>query len=217
MGINERKQREKQRRVNEILDAAEAVFFSDLGISASMDEVAEKAEVSKGTLYLYFKNKESLLLGIGVRANIVAKEYLQKGVDRAGSGMMQILEALKSYYLYSQKYPHYFKLKSFSNELMCKPLCQRDGDPQAEKFFESGLACANTLSGALERGIKDGSIRKDIDPLATTFLIWAQITGVIKLIDSMHETLNEEFNIESDYLLKEFLEFVKRSLEGKTD
>lgn len=212
MGISERKQREKQKRINDILDAAESVFFGEAGTAASMEEVADKAEVSKGTLYLYFKNKESILLGIGVRANIISKEYLQQGIDRAGSGLMQILEALKSYYEFSQKYPHYFKLKSFSNELMCKPLCSSNGDPQAVKFFESGIACAETLSGALARGIKDGSIRKDIDPLPTTFLIWSQITGVIKLIDTMHETLREKFKIESDDLFKEFIKFVKRSL-----
>ena len=60
MGIAERKEREKEHRRNTILDAAEEVFFSK-GINlATMDEVAERAELSKGTLYLYFKNKEEL-------------------------------------------------------------------------------------------------------------------------------------------------------------
>ena len=52
MGIAERREREREQRRNTILDAAETVFFSK-GINlATMDEVAEEAELSKGTLYL---------------------------------------------------------------------------------------------------------------------------------------------------------------------
>ena len=58
MGIAERKERERQQRREEIIKAAEEIFFSRGTESATMDEVAERAELSKGTLYLYFKSKE---------------------------------------------------------------------------------------------------------------------------------------------------------------
>ena len=60
MGINERKEREKLRRREEILTAAEELFFTKGIEHTTMDDVAERAELSKGTLYLYFKSKEDI-------------------------------------------------------------------------------------------------------------------------------------------------------------
>jgi len=51
----------KDFRTSEILDAARHVI-ADLGYTeASMERIAQKAGLAKGTLYLYFENKESLL------------------------------------------------------------------------------------------------------------------------------------------------------------
>ena len=68
MVIAERKEREKEQRRNDIIDAAESIFFSKGIENATMDEIAEEAELSKGTLYLYFKSKEGLLFAIDLRA-----------------------------------------------------------------------------------------------------------------------------------------------------
>jgi TetR/AcrR family transcriptional regulator len=212
MSIAERKTREKQRRVNAILDAAEEVFFGDDGMSASMDEVANLAEVSKGTLYLYFKNKESLFLGIGVRANKVAVEFLQMGIDRGDRGIEKVLEAVSAYHEFSVKYPHYFRLKSLSDEITNRPFRDGSDDPQMDMCMESGMACGRALAGAIEDGIKDGSIRSDIDPMITTLLIWSQSNGVIKLIESKGMHLKDRLGIDPDNLFKAFQKFVYRSI-----
>ena len=68
MGIAERKEREKQQRREEIMQAAEEVFFSKGFEKSTMDDVAEKAELSKGTLYLYFKSKEDLHMAVARKA-----------------------------------------------------------------------------------------------------------------------------------------------------
>ncbi len=52
----------KDFRTSEILDAARRVI-ADVGYAdASMERIAQKAGVAKGTLYLYFENKETLLV-----------------------------------------------------------------------------------------------------------------------------------------------------------
>jgi AcrR family transcriptional regulator len=64
MGTAERRLREKKQRVEDILDAAEQVFFSKGFDSSTMDDVADEAEFSKGALYNYFKSKNELCVGI---------------------------------------------------------------------------------------------------------------------------------------------------------
>jgi len=64
MGSIERRQREKEQRREQILDTARKLLFKK-GIDAtSMNQIARNAELSVGTLYLYFKNKESLFAAL---------------------------------------------------------------------------------------------------------------------------------------------------------
>jgi AcrR family transcriptional regulator len=64
LSIKEIKEQEKERRRSYILDTAEKLFFSKGYDNVSMDDIANEVELSKATLYLYFKDKESLYFGV---------------------------------------------------------------------------------------------------------------------------------------------------------
>lgn len=70
-----------------ILDAAERLYFGKGIDTTTMDEVAEAAELSKGTLYLYFKNKDDLSHGIYLRGLTALKSFFRRRstARRAGS------------------------------------------------------------------------------------------------------------------------------------
>ncbi|MFP4476623.1 MAG: TetR/AcrR family transcriptional regulator [Desulfatibacillaceae bacterium] len=57
-----RRQREREQRYESILRAAQTRFSRDGYHATSMESIAEIAEVSVGTVYFYFKNKEDLLV-----------------------------------------------------------------------------------------------------------------------------------------------------------
>lgn len=59
-----RRERERLQRRREILDAARAVFAEKGYSNATLDEVAQRAEYAKGTIYNYFASKDDLLLAI---------------------------------------------------------------------------------------------------------------------------------------------------------
>src|SRR5690606_26762252 len=65
-------QRRKEARPAEILEAALAVFAEKGFAATRLDEVARRAGVSKGTLYLYFEGKEALFEAV-VRSAIVPR------------------------------------------------------------------------------------------------------------------------------------------------
>jgi len=56
--------REKSERIKAIQDAAKKVFFKKGFQNAKIEEIARLAEVSKGTIYIYFKNKDDLYTSI---------------------------------------------------------------------------------------------------------------------------------------------------------
>src|SRR5678815_5631472 len=57
---NTRWRRRKEARPNEILEAALAIFAEKGFAGARMEDIAERAGVTKGTIYLYFENKEAV-------------------------------------------------------------------------------------------------------------------------------------------------------------
>lgn len=66
MGIQERKRRERKRRRHQIMVAAKEVFFIKGFTKTTMEDIAREAELSPGTLYLYFKNKDELYASLSV-------------------------------------------------------------------------------------------------------------------------------------------------------
>jgi AcrR family transcriptional regulator len=63
------RQRRKEARPQELLDAALALFVEKGFAACRTDEVAQRAGVSKGTLYLYYPSKEELFKAV-VRQNL---------------------------------------------------------------------------------------------------------------------------------------------------
>ena len=79
-----RREREKLSRRNEILQAARKVFASKDYANATMEDVATAAELSKGTIYLYFQNKADLFLST-----------FEMGVEQFASIIMEAISANK--------------------------------------------------------------------------------------------------------------------------
>ena len=65
-----------EERPKQILDAALAVFAERGLAAARLDDIAKLAGVSKGTIYLYFANKEELFRGV-VRSTVI--EFIERG------------------------------------------------------------------------------------------------------------------------------------------
>jgi AcrR family transcriptional regulator len=79
-----RREREKLSRRNEILQAARKVFASKDYAAATVDDVAAVAELSKGTIYLYFQNKADLFLST-----------FEMGMEQIASIVMDAISANK--------------------------------------------------------------------------------------------------------------------------
>ena len=86
MGIQERKKREKERRRQQILVAAKRVFSTKGFTKATMEDIAKEAELSPGTLYLYFKNKDELFSSLSIRI----LQYLNIRLEHVASNKKEL-------------------------------------------------------------------------------------------------------------------------------
>lgn len=80
-----------------ILDAAEIVFARDGFFSAKVSDVAKEAGIADGTIYLYFKGKDELLISLFERR----MQQLNTSVKAAIAGLppREQLRALVSHYV----------------------------------------------------------------------------------------------------------------------
>lgn len=62
MGVTERRRREKDVRRELAIDAAMSIYEEEGYHSITMEKIAERAELSRAALYLYFKNKDEILI-----------------------------------------------------------------------------------------------------------------------------------------------------------
>lgn len=169
------------------MDAALEVFAEKGLKNATMDDVAEKAEVSKGTIYLYFKSKEHLFFAIDQRAGLILRDRFAEAARTAKTGMEKIKQIGRAYYRFCFDYPNYFKAMSYIENM----------DPEtyrsiAEEMLPGGIneykkSSLQILTNAIETGQQDGSVREDVDPWQTSILLWSTSNGVIEMIKNRGE------------------------------
>lgn len=113
MGIQERKEREKEQRRDELLAAAQAVFFTRGLQAATMDEIAAKAEVSKGTLYLYYRSKEDLYLAVLLRGTDIMYAMFREVLTKSMPVLCKVKELAETYYRFCTSHRDYFRMLEF--------------------------------------------------------------------------------------------------------
>lgn len=184
MGIKERKSREKNSRVQSILDAARAVFFEKGFQNASMEEIASQAEIGKGTIYLYFKNKTDLYTSILVDSlENFNKRLIAIGNDLE-SGRLSTTEAFLNaffrlnYEAYNANPDSIFFQNYQLNKLLLN-LSKENLDRLNEAGRENLRISRQIVAKAVEK-----NLLPDLDPVKVIDVFRAVVLGSIQLAES---------------------------------
>ncbi|MFP3040951.1 TetR/AcrR family transcriptional regulator [Treponema primitia] len=159
MGIFERKGREKAERRSLIMGCAKKLILEYGVEKVSMEDIAKQAELSKGTLYLYFSGKDELFSEICEESAARFSEYVQSRLEGGISG----LEALKRYWL------SYLEMYGESEDLFIL-FNMRQFLAPADSFIslEENAGTASyvfyhLIKKMIEQGISEGTFEKDIE------------------------------------------------------
>ena len=163
-----------QERKNQILNAAEQVFTKKGLDSARMEDIAGETGLSKGTLYLYFKSKEDLVIAILERIfgglftqleapkdmELTAIEALWNFTDEAANDFKKMLRMMPIAYE--------FMGLAFRNTVVQKAL---------KRYFNFYM---DALVPIIQRGIDSGEFRP-VDPNEVALAAGAIFEGTILL------------------------------------
>jgi TetR/AcrR family transcriptional regulator len=185
MGIAERRERERQERRKGILEAAEKVFLSKGILAASMDEIALLAELSKGTLYLYFTSKEDLYVAVSTESLGALRDLMQEASFGASDGLSALNQIGKAYYRFARRFPERFRMVFLNN---APEFYGNVADETLATKAEYSRACAICLVNAVSRAQEEGVLNPDVPCGTIAQLLWAHTTGIITLFsDSYYE------------------------------
>lgn len=179
MTTQARRLREKEQRRNTILDAAEALFFGKGFAATTMDDVATRTELSKGTLYLYFKNKEELQLGLNVRAKRQLYDMMNN-IPQDLSGLQKVTALGQAYLRFTLEHPNYHAIMLSCMNQEGEGLLAHN--PFAEEAHYYGEKSLQVLIDALVQGQADGSIDPQLEAFPTALVLWAQLSGLTEIM-----------------------------------
>jgi AcrR family transcriptional regulator len=206
MAIADRRQREKEQRRTEILDAAERLFFSKNYEEVSMDEIARAVELNKATIYLYFESKEALYAAIVLRGIAILKEKYQECMEKKAPGIVKVALLGQAYYRFAQEHPDYLRMIHFyGSERFSKE------NPCTAEIGKGYGVCRLFLRDAVREGIEDGTIRADIDPFLTSMYLMISYMGILSMENKWKMVIADE-GFSYEQYTSEFFRFILPAL-----
>jgi AcrR family transcriptional regulator len=166
--------RRKEARPDEIMTAALEVFAERGFALTKLEDIARRAGVTKGTIYLYFHNKEALFKAL-VRETIVPVIEQGEEIARSFTGSARDL--------FERLVRGYFRLVG-ETALAGIPrlmIAEAGNFPELGRFYYEEVVTRGhrLMAGVLERGIKAGEFRQVNVPVATKLAMAPLIHAVV--------------------------------------
>ncbi len=188
MGIKERKAREREMRRQQIMVAAKRVFTQRGYEKSTMEDIAREAELSPGTIYLYFKSKDELYASLCLRVlrfiNVKVDHVVSDATLDYEAKQKALLEAIQEVYDYDPLILNNMfhlqssdTLKSLSPELM-------------DEINALSRNALQAMAGMFALGIEKELVI-DRHPMALADILWALFSGIV-LWEESKKMINAE-------------------------
>jgi AcrR family transcriptional regulator len=181
------KQKQQKLRRAEILEAAKVVFSNTGYHKADVNDIAKKAGIAKGTVYLYYPTKKALFLAvIELGLERLALEIKNKLQD-INDPLEKIKIAIKTYMLFFKNNQKFYRLLVHPDlELL---------DEIAGTFKDVKLAKLPQMTNIINKGIEQKIIRS-IDAKSLSYMILGMVDFILFqwLLDPEKETIEQKVN-----------------------
>ena len=204
MSTQQRKAREKEVRRQAILDAAESLMNESGVFSLNIDVVAARTQLAKGTIYLYFKNKEEILAAIALKARrLLLDEYTRMIADSPDplSAIKGII--LTNYTLYRKNAVHYdlVSLYETHNTLV-----------ETDELQQTTHDIWNLVIRLIDEAKAAGQVRADLDSLTFSMCLWGTTTGILQLIKVRSAHIAADDRLDEQRILDLFNDVLHRGI-----
>ena len=176
-----RKERETQLRKQIILEAAEKLFLSNGYEATTMDEIANEAEFSKGTVYKYFISKDELYIAIGIKAYELIINYTREFSVKEAPGIKQIMSVGYAYYEFTKEHPPYANIfHDIALKIPDIAIKLKETLSEIEnEYFKLSNTYRDIFIKILNDAVKINAIRSDKNPFLIGYILSTLTNGLI--------------------------------------
>jgi AcrR family transcriptional regulator len=176
MGIQTRQLRDRERRRQQIIAASKRVFTSKGVSRTTIKDIADEAELSPGTLYIYFKNKDELYASLSIRMLKHLHLSLQRVKETKDLSDEQRIESVKKalFELYETDPLMLINL----SHLQASETLDNISPELYEQILDLSRRSLQTLSEIFAKGIELGSFLKR-KPMQLAVVLWAIFSGLV--------------------------------------
>ena len=175
MGTKQRRRREAAQRRQSILDAAKEVFWQRGYSRATMPQIAEKAELAPGTLYLYFPGKDALYVELLLEGYDLLIERLEAQTRDHDEAAEQAAALIDAFFGFARDFPEYFDIIFFLIQQESGSWEAAFQTDQIRRLRAKEDVCKRVAAEALERIHFGGSETQ----AATIDAVWGMLAGVV--------------------------------------
>jgi AcrR family transcriptional regulator len=166
MGVQERREREKQGIREEILEAARSLFVTEGFENVSIRKIAEKIEYSPGTIYLYFHDKAEILAQISEETfSRLERKLAAINRETSTEPLERVRRGLKAYIQFGLEHPNRYVLTFVRGSLQCA----------------AGGRCFGELMKGVSYAMEAGQMA-EADVVEVSQALWAGSHGVTALL-----------------------------------
>ena len=204
MATKDRRSREKIARREAILKAAKAVFAEKGVLATTIDDIAERAEVAKGTIYLYFRAKEEMFAALMAEGLALVGQRFGEAVDLTLPADDNLRRLCDAYCRLYREEPQYFKLLFFCSHADVRAkTCANPSECQ-------GLP---PLAALIQKGIDEGTFSPTVDSAKAAAIAWGSSNGIILMFEQELQG-STRFDLPIEDLLRTNTELFIRGLKA---
>lgn len=190
MALEDRRKREKEQRRNAILSAARKMFFKKGFKDVTVENIAKQAELSKGSIYLYFNSKEEIYTHI-LLSDIEKFNKKSAHLFLSGKKADALIHELAGIYI-----DFFLNDRELFRIMMNFMLHIQDMDLEEsvnQHLIEATNNTVKIIETIINAGIEKGEFSADINLRQTRNAIWGFLNGIISLyLFTGRETNREE-------------------------
>ncbi|MDY6921040.1 MAG: TetR/AcrR family transcriptional regulator [Pseudomonadota bacterium] len=198
-----RNEKEKRQRRESILEAARSKILSKGYEKTAMDDIAQAAGLSRGLLYVYFKDKDDILMGLVLNAGEALLERMRQAVKETRSGIEAMTAIGEAYYRFYLEDNDHFQFLCMQMALHSPTKVAHEATANQEEMMAVEDQIMALTRDAVQKGIDDGTIdpNKVDNPLQTAMFVRGALHGVIMLQDRSGSSLFDRTDLDRTELI----------------
>jgi AcrR family transcriptional regulator len=187
VSTDDRRRREREERQSLILEGARVLFLEKGVENTSMQDIADKVELSKPAIYLYFKDKTELMRAVFAGSFDLLMQSLRNAIAGETSGLDKLMALSSAFRRFMRDSPDELYFVRFMETVLPSANAHEAG----EWPYWNHRELMEDLIASFRLGVADGSLRPDLDPRGSAILIVDLATSYLQRLSRNHSLMRE--------------------------